>query len=297
MKATRGPCCDGWFWAVPFLGLLGCTDARPQAAPASTPPPAEPVLSLDASSCGTIEGRVVWQGDLPDVAPFRVTIDPLSGTPFPEPRTWANPNAPAFSRPAGGVAQAVVYLRGVDPRRAKLWDLPPVQIELRESQIHVRQGEADTRTGFVRQGQEVEVRSQDAVFHSLHAGGAAFFTLPFPLAGPPSRRPLPDKGLVELSSGAGSYWMRAYLFVDDHPYYTRTDADGRFALRQVPPGRYDVVSWLPSWQKDRHERDPEYGVIWRLSFKPPVEHTQSLELKARETKHVQFTFSAGQFPR
>lgn len=38
-------------------------------------------------------------------------------------------------------------------------------------------------------------------------------------------------------------WMQAYIGVLDHPYFQVTGPDGRFALRDVPPGDYVVAAW------------------------------------------------------
>src|SRR5207249_11538920 len=102
--------------------------------------------------------------------------------------------------------------------------------------------------------------------NSLQARGAAFFSLPFPDRDQPLDRPLKQKGLVELTSGAGWYWIRAYLFVDDHSYYAHTDAKGHFELRAVPAGRYRLVCWMPNWNIARQERDPESGLVVRIVF-------------------------------
>ena len=91
--------------------------------------------------------------------------------------------------------------------------------------------------------------------------------------------------------------MRTYLFVDEHPYYARTDGEGRFLLAQVPPGEYEVICWMPSWIKARHDRDPETGVILRLFFKPPVDSIQKVRLGAGEIGEVKFAVSAADFQR
>jgi hypothetical protein len=119
----------------------------------------------------------------------------------------------------------------------------------------------------------------------------------FPDPNRPLARPLKENGVVELTSAAGYYWMRAYLFVDDHPYYARTDKEGRFSLNQVPPGRYEVVCWMPNWQEARHERDPESSLVTRLFFQPPVTLVQNVELGKRESKEVRFTPSTRDFQR
>ena len=69
----------------------------------------------------------------------------------------------------------------------------------------------------------------------IRARGAAFFTLPFPEPGQPLDRRFDTPGRVVLTNGAGYYWQSADLFVSDHPYWTVTDAQGRFTLPQVPP--------------------------------------------------------------
>ena len=119
----------------------------------------------------------------------------------------------------------------------------------------------------------------------------------FPDPDRPLTRSLNEKGVVELTSAAGYYWMRAYLFVDDHPYYARTDKEGRFSLEQVPPGKYELVCWMPNWLEARHERDPESGVITRLFFQPPVALVQKVELGKQESKEIRFSLWMRDFQR
>src|SRR5262249_44220267 len=131
-------------------------------------------------------------------------------------------NAPTIDPSNRGVANAVVFLRGVDPVRSRPWDLPPVQVAISDFAFKLHQGEWHNRIGFVRRGEAIEMTSYDPILHMLHADGAAFFTLAFPDAKKPLSRRLTKPGIVELSSASTWYWMRAYLFVDDHPYYACT---------------------------------------------------------------------------
>src|SRR5207253_9859395 len=117
------------------------------------------------------------------------------------------PNAPAVDPATRGVAGAVLFLRGVEARHARPWDLPPVRLEHRDRRLLVVQGDAAARTGFVRRGEGVEMVSREPVFNTLRATGAALFSLTFPDPDRPLRRSFADNGLVELSSGAGWYWM------------------------------------------------------------------------------------------
>jgi hypothetical protein len=244
--------------------------------------------NFDQATTGTIYGQVIWQGEIPIVRPFLIRANPTGGDALAKRQVQPNPNAPDINLQSRGVGNAVILLRGVDSTKAKPWNLPTVRAEMRDLHFHVHQGEAESSYGFVRRGDLIAMVSQDSIFHSIHTGGASFFTLAFPDPNQPLSRPLTERGVVEMTSAAGYYWMRAYLFVDDHPYYTRTDRDGRFVLEKVPSGKYEVVCWMPSWLEGRHERDPESGTITRLFFRPPVTLVEKVELESQESKGVRF---------
>jgi uncharacterized protein (DUF2141 family) len=66
-------------------------------------------------------------------------------------------------------------------------------------------------------------------------------------------------------------WMKAYMAVMPNPDFQVTDKDGKFDLKNLPPGTYTVVAW--------HEL---YG-----SSDP-----QTVTIGPKETKNVTFTFKA-----
>jgi hypothetical protein len=242
---------------------------------------------FDPANAGTLAGRVTWSGALPHA-------DPVTGErSLPDGRklhiTRPTPNLPAVDPAGRGVAGAVVFLRGVNPASARPWDHPPVTIELYDDRPMVWQGdELPMSVGFARRGDAVTMASRQPLNHALRARGAAFFTLTFPDPDEPRTRRFDQAGLVELSSAAGHFWMHGYLFVDDHPYYARTDSEGRWTLSGVPAGEYEAVCWLPDWHVRRHERDPETGVIVRLFFGPPHEWMKRVVVRAGGEITVEF---------
>src|SRR5208283_3993950 len=149
--------------------------------------------------------------------------------------------------------------------------------------------------GFVRRGESIEMVSREPVFHMLHGDGADFFTLAFPDPDQPSSRRLANKGVVELSSAANYFWMRAYLFVDDHPYQACTTPDGSFVLPDVPPGDYELVCWMPNWMEAKRDLDPESAIVLRLRYQPPVEIRQRVTVKPRQASKVEFPVSSKAF--
>jgi hypothetical protein len=271
--------------------LAGCDAKHPPNPKPRQSAQVPEITAFDPANTGDVTGRVVWEGDVPQVPPYRSPANPLSeASPRRGMRDWPNPCAPAID-PCGGVGQAVVLLRGVDPHRAKPWDLPPVRVELADYEIRVHQGDAVGRCGLVRRGDFVDFVSNQSVFHSLQARGAAWFALPFPAPNVLSRRPLGHGGLIELSSGAGYYWMRGYLHVLDHPYATLTDAQGHFKLAKIPAGQYELVVWHPNWHEAGHSRDADTCQICRLTLQPPLEVVRKIEVASRETRAVQIMLS------
>jgi hypothetical protein len=280
-----------------LLGVAALSGCNGSAAPPG--PPAESVVEIgrdfDAATAGTIRGQVTWRGAIPDAPGYRSPVSPGTEHAGQPRRYWPNPNVPHIDPSRNGVAGAVVFLRGVDPRRARPWDHPPVRVELRDYQVHVCQGDHDANTGFVRRGDAIAMVSRQDLYHALRVRGAAFFTRAFPDADKSCSQRLDRRGMVELSSGCGYFWMCGWLFVDDHPYYTHTDAEGRFCLPQVTPGNYELVCWLPDWHEASRDLDAETALICRLTFRPPIEIVQPVQLAPRQTRTVSFRLDANHF--
>jgi hypothetical protein len=275
------------------LLLLGCHEAVAPRAP--EPDAAARAAGFDAGAAGGITGRVVWEGDIPAVPVFKAYAN----------RTFAianqfvgekpNPNTPHIDAESRGVRHALVYLRGIDPDHARPWDHTAVRVTVQARELKVRQGECTGLIGLVRRGDEVEFVNDDVNYHLLKGRGDAFFSLPLVIAHQPTRRRLSRSGIVELSAGAGQFWMQGYLFVSDHPYGTLTDAHGRFELRGVPAGTYELVLWLPNWNIDRQERDPEVGLVSRVVYAPAMQQRRRIEVSTGLTTDVRFACVATDF--
>jgi hypothetical protein len=281
--------------AILLTALVGCTEEKPAQIVAPTGPAAELARDFDAAAVGTLQGKISWEGPVPTVLPFEVYRDGDGQSGMPPRSSRPNPHVPQVNEHNHGVGQAVVFLRHVDLPKSRPWDHEPVRVELSDWQALVKQGSVTSAIGFVRRGESFQAVSTQKVMHVLRGSGAAFFSLPFPDPDVESTRLLDRVGHVELASGADYFWLRAHLFVDDHPYYTRSDADGRFILPKVPAGTYQVVCWLPNWNVARHERDPESALVSRVEYRAPVEKEASITLSAGETNTVDFAVSARDF--
>ena len=162
---------------VPSFALALLAGCGPDAQPASThpEPPATAGPAFDASRCGRVAGRIVAGADL--VVP--VSNNFIYGSLRPD-RTFDiitvdNPHNPKINPAGRGLAEAVVFLRGVPPAAAKAWDLPPVEADVGDNQIVIRQGGPEPRrAGFVRRGASVAMQSRVPTPQTLRAAARPF---------------------------------------------------------------------------------------------------------------------------
>jgi hypothetical protein len=196
---------------------------------------------------------------------------------------------PTVDSQSKGIRNVLVYLKGI-ATSARDWDHAPVTLALNDEHPMIHQGASGpTSIGLVHCGDDITIVNKQDRFHAARARGAAFWTFTLPDADKPITKRLDQPGIVELSSAAGYYWMHAYLFVSEHPYCAVTDSTGRFEIPNVPPGEYELVTWMPSWEVIRRERDPESTAVVRVVFAKHHEWQQPITVKPNETSTVAIT--------
>jgi hypothetical protein len=281
------------FVVVAFLA--GCSEVRFPTAAEQNELETPLAQSFDRAQTGTIRGRVLWDGDIPVSQEFLVRAIAFNPNLHQNPARYFTPHIPNVDQGKRGVADAIVYLRGIDPRRSRAWDHGKVRVEFRERQLLVQQGDQRTGVGFVHRGSAIEIMNADGEYHNLHARGAAFFSMPLLEVNRVHERTFPQSGVVDLTCAAGYYWLHAHLFVAEHPYYTRTGADGQFSLDHVPTGMYEIVCWLPSWHVTRKEIDPETAITARLAWARPQEQAQMVQVRAGQMSEIPFSWTGKMF--
>jgi len=256
---------------------------------------ADPAHSQDGKG-GSVSGTVRWEGPEPQIPDFRVVAnrkDPgdvlanLAGTMHP------NPHRPKVGK-GGGIADAFVWLEGIDPKSSE-WKGEETRVEFEPKGLVVVQGDRVGSKGVVKRGDKIEISNRDERYHALKVRGANFFQIPLPKRNVPTRKVLAEPGITELGCGGGFYWLRAYLYVTDHPFAVLTDDQGRFRIQDVPPGKYHVAAWLPNWHETGRDLDFESKQTLRVHFAPPAEKRQAIEVKAGAASQFEPVFSAKDF--
>ena len=121
-------------------------------------------------------------------------------------------------------------------------------------------------------GQEVFMRNSDPVIHNVRSLSSENrpFNIGQPAGTPDRKKVFKDKeGPIELRCDFHP-WMRAYLFVMEHPYFAVTDAQGRFTIKGLPAGSYTLAIWHEAFGEQEQKitlKDSERKGI-KFEFKP-----------------------------
>ena len=242
-----------WSAGICLVLFSACGEKEP-AKPARQPTP------LDLSTTGTISGQVRFAGAVPEQ-----TVLQLGG--------WAEcaaqhpggrPYAGDLLVNDGNLQNAVVYVKEGLGDRVFAVRAEPVTIDQKGCVFL-------PRIAGVQVDQPLRFLNSDPTAHNVHGLPQNSRQWNFSLGVKGASRTIAvDKAEVMIAVKCDVHpWMRAYIGVFDHPYFTLSAADGSFALKNLPPGEYTIEAW--------HER---FGT-----------RSQHVALGARETKDIVFTFA------
>lgn len=181
------------------------------------------------ASGGSIKGTVVLKGAAPEARKVAVTIDQYV--------CGKEKNAEdLIVSSQGGIRNAVVWL-DKPPAGATAAGVPPTTTMDQKECLFA------PRVIIVGAGGRVDFLNSDRLLHNLHAT---------PNANPPFNRTQPKGRTITIAFSHPEIirvtcdlhsWMRGWVVVAEHSFYALTDAEGQFAWRGLPPGRYTVRAW------------------------------------------------------
>lgn len=117
-------------------------------------------------------------------------------------------------------------------------------------------------------GAAVKFLNSDDVYHNVFSySPAKSFDLGRYAKGQSRSVTFDKPGVVKIYCDIHTH-MSAFILVLKNPYFTVTDDDGNFSIKNVPPGKYTLKAWYGRWP----------------------EKSQSVEIKNSEIVKVDFVF-------
>jgi plastocyanin len=121
----------------------------------------------------------------------------------------------------------------------------------------------------MRSTQTLRIINSDPTAHNIHPVPQSNreWNLFQPPGSPPIEQTFAHEEIIPVRCNVHP-WMKGYIAVFKHPYFTLTDKHGSFDLKDLPPGEYTIEAW--------HEK---YGVL-----------TQKVTIERNQTKELEFVF-------
>jgi len=244
------------------LGAVACGGGSQDAAkPAETAAPAAAgAQKIDMAAVGSVKGVVNLDGVAPKNDPIKMNADPVCIKQNKDPQFQATYEVGSDGKTLGNV---FVYVK--DGLGNYIYDAPATSAKIDQQNCRYH-----PHVFGMRVGQSLEIINSDPTLHNIHAlpKNNSEFNTGQPIQGMKTNHTFTTKEVMVPFKCDVHGWMNAYVGVLDHPYFFVTDKDGKFELKDVPPGTYTIEAW--------HEK---FGT-----------QTASVTLGPKEAKEISFTF-------
>jgi hypothetical protein len=235
---------------------LQTTATTATGSTAAAPAPAAAAVSADAA---TVTGVVKLTQAAPPMPNIQMSADPYCAS--------QHASAPAKDEevvvgPGGELENVFVYVKNINGSYPP--STTPAVIDQHGCQYH-------PHVLGLQVGQPLQIKNSDNTLHNIHA---------LPVVNSPFNEGQPVQGMVSTKKFDKPEitpfkvkcdvhgWMKAWMAVMPHPFYSVSQANGTFTIANLPPGTYTLVAW--------HEK---YG-----------SKEQQVTVAAKESKAVNFTF-------
>jgi plastocyanin len=209
-----------------------------------TPPApiAAPIEQVTNGAEVTITGSVLFQGKIPQGK--RLNLPAACAKNF---------KGPVYSNEVivnNGKLQNVLVrvISGIEGKT--FTDIPTKEVELDQHGCMYT-----PRVVGARVGQKVTFINSDPVFHNVRSITAVNqrFNMAMPTKGQRETK-IFNKPETFLQAKCSVHpWMGAYVAVMDHPYFSVTNSQGEFTIKNLPEGKYTIEAWHEVYGTQKQE--------------------------------------------
>jgi len=188
---------------------------------------------------GDLSGTVNYDGKIPKKKTLRMDSDPVCNAAHSE----AVYKQSFVVDENGNLANVLVYIKNISS------DTAPSDIAVLDQNGCMY----SPHVMGVQIGQEIKILNSDPTMHNIH--GLPKVNREFNFGMPKTVKEksisfdkVEDAFVVKCDVHP---WMKSYVQVFDHPYFSVTGLDGKFTINNIPPGEYEVVAWQEKFGSKR----------------------------------------------
>ena len=215
-----------------LAALIGC-GKKEETTEQSTSPSggaAAPAANIDKSQAASVSGAVKLDGAAPKPQKIDMSQDPACK------KTGAENMTETVVADNGNLANVFVYVKEGLPNANFAVPKDKVTIDQQGCRYH-------PHVLGVMAGQTVEIKNDDDTTHNIHPSPKD--NKEWNESQPPKGAPLEknfarQEVLIPVKCNQHP-WMKMYLGVVKHPYFAVTDKDGKYEIKDLPPGDYTLA--------------------------------------------------------
>jgi len=212
-----------------LVALTGCGKKEDSTEQSTSEAPK--TATLDKSQAASVSGTAKFDGTAPKPTKIDMSQDPACK------KAGGENTTETVVADNGNLANVFVYVKEGAPNANYEMPKDKVVLDQRGCRYH-------PHVLGVMAGQTVEIQNSDDTTHNIH---------PSPKDNKEWNESQPPKGNPLEKSFARSEvlipvkcnqhpWMKMYIGVVKHPFFAVTDKDGKFTIKDLPPGDYTLAA-------------------------------------------------------
>lgn len=246
------------FVMILFL-VFGCGPQATESVAEDLAPPAPAQAEAGEGTTASITGQILFEGAVPAQTELQMDGNPECRALHPSGKVLGGDVLVTD----GKVQNAFVYIK--EGLEGQTFETPQAPVVVDNSTCLYK-----PHVSGAMVNQTIELRNSDATLHNVHAYPTKEkqWNVGLPFQGMKLTKKFSEPEVMVKLKCDVHPWMVGFVGILPHPYFSVTGADGKFELKDLPAGSYNVEAW--------HER---FGV-----------QTQTVQVEEGEAKEISFTF-------
>jgi plastocyanin len=221
------------------LTLAGCggSDTEKKAdTPAAAPAAGGAAQTPDEANGATITGKVTLDGAKPVMKAIDMSANPVCMRAHPA----AQLSEEVIVGANGAIKDAFVWIKDGDAVTTKTWTVPAASATLDQNGCMYK-----PHVLGVMAGQNIDIKTSDATNHNIHPMPQvnAEWNESQPPGDPGKTKSFARQEVMIPVKCQIHPWMKAYIGVVSHPFFSVTGDDGTYTIKGLPAGSYTLQFW------------------------------------------------------